>query len=135
MTDTSAVRPPAPPEKMIWNFDGFEASAAKRLVEMIDARLDLDWTRHQDGPGLWRWEFDDPDYGDRKPLVAVNGRHGRILVPAHYWPARVGPTLMVGRFGDTFASVTLPEVSDAHDAEDALRLLWPLVPGLGVERG
>jgi len=116
-----------------WDFEGCEASAAQRLVLMIDARLDEEWTRYGDGPGLWRWQFDDPDYGDRPPLVAVNGRADRVLVPAHFWPANVGPTVMVGRFGDTFASVTLPAVSDRYDAEDALRLLWPLVPGLGTD--
>jgi hypothetical protein len=118
---------------MEWSFEGFEASAAQRLVLLIDSRLDGEWTRYDDGPGLWRWQFDDEDYGDRPPLVAVNGCSDRILVPAHFWPAKVGPTVMVGRFGDVFASVTLPHVSDGYDAEDALRLLWPLVPGLGKD--
>lgn len=104
------------------------ATAAATLVRMIDERLPVEWQRHDDGPGMWRWQI-GPDDGPAL-VVVVNGREDRVLVPAHGWPAKVGPTVLAGRLNDTFASVTLPDMSDYSDARGALWVLARVVPEL-----
>jgi hypothetical protein len=101
-------------------------SAAWTCVRMVDARLPAEWRRHNDGPGMWRWQLD----GEPSLVVAVNGRDDRVLVPAHGWPAKVGPTVLAGRLNDTIASVTLPNISDYSDARGALWVLSRVVPAL-----
>lgn len=107
---------------------GWEATAAAILVSRIDNLLPASWTRHDDGPGMWRWERTDED--DNGWIVAVNGRDDRVLVPAHGWPARVGPTVMAARRGDPFVSVTLPHVSDSSNSWWALAILAHVVTEL-----
>ena len=109
--------------------DEWEATAASVLVRMIDYRLPDGWVRHSDGPGLWRWQLGE---GDEEPgfVVVVNAREDRILVPTHLWPAKVGPTVLAGTVNDTFASVTLPNMSDLSDARGALWVLSRVVPAL-----
>jgi hypothetical protein len=107
---------------------GYEASAASVLVRMISERLSADWVVHHDGPGMWRWQLDRE--GEPSLVVAINAREDRVLVPMHGWPAKVGPTVMAGKVNDTFASVTLPNMSDYSDARGALWILARVVPAL-----
>lgn len=104
---------------------GYEASAASVLVPLVDAAL-ADWDCEETGPGLWIWR----SWGERHQVVAVNALPDRILVPAHLWPEKVGPTLLGGDVGGLFASATLRHCSDASEMREALRVVAVLVPDL-----
>lgn len=106
---------------------GYEATAAADLVRSIDDRLTDDWQRHDTGPGLWSWRT---SRDERTLVVAVNALEDRVLVPVGGWIGKVGPTILAGQLDDVFASVTLPLVSDRHDAREAFTLLARLVPEL-----
>jgi len=110
-------------------------TAASSLVREIDSRLPVEWTRHDDGPGMWRWQLEWDE--DEAPLiVAVNAREDRALVPMHGWPGKVGPTVMVAAgLRDSVYSVTLPNVSDSSDLRRALSVLAEVVPALGGTDG
>lgn len=108
---------------------GYEATRASDLVRVIDRALP-DWERAETGPGMWVWR---QVYEDEQPwVVVVNALPDRILVPTHVWPAKVGPTLLVGIEGDVFASVTFPDCSDNSEMRKALRVVAVLIPGRAI---
>lgn len=108
--------------------DGWRGTAASALVLTIDALIPDYWHRILDGPGMWRWQRDDP----AEPSgVAVNGRDdATFVVPFHGWPDRMGPTVMAyGRDGaDKLVSVTLPALTGNQDIREALHVLAAVEP-------
>ena len=107
-------------------------TAASSLVREIDSRLPSEWTRHDDGPGMWRWQL-EWDEDDAPLIVAVNAREDRVLAPMRGRPVKVGPTVMVAEGPrEPVYSVTLPNVSDSSDLRRALSVLSEVVPALGA---
>jgi hypothetical protein len=99
--------------------DEWATTSASGAVRLVDEGLSAAWERHVDGPGIWRWQLDQADTA--APLVAtVNACADKVLVPMRGWPPRVGPTVMVGRPGGRVLSLTLGEVSDAGEIQDAV---------------
>jgi hypothetical protein len=111
----------------------WQGTTASVLVQMVDDRLGAEWVHYYDGPGMWRWQLDRE--GESSLVVAINAREDRVLVPAHGWPAKVGPTVLAGKANDTFASVTLPNISDYSDARGALWVLSRVIPALWGTEG
>jgi hypothetical protein len=118
-------------DRSTWaELDDWMGTAAASLVLLIDAKVPAYWHRILDGPGMWRWQRDDP----AEPSgIAVNGRDdAAMVVPFHGWPARMGPTVMAyGRDeNDKLVSVTLPVVADSDEIAGALRVLATIEPAL-----
>jgi hypothetical protein len=119
------------PQGEPFDFTGYEAAAGRDLVDQVDAELDGRWRRIHDGPGMWSWTLAAVDDDDRQTLwITVNARPDRVLVPAHGWPDRMGPTILAGRMCGPLVSVTLPSLSDRTERQHALTVIGRYVTEL-----